>query len=238
MARRWVTYRFFEIATCKWYKKNYECLCKFSCIRSFGIEFLLSFNPSIFLSLFQFFSPSERLWQESLLRKWRNLPVWIYTQGISMLVSSWIRGRTLWKGYESKSPLEMTYMRDFFLIFNAGMTTTLSLVKVAWICLIAYCAESYLRGITRKCGDGWFLLVRFSFVSYITFFVIPWQNKSSSCKKSAILIVRYKKKYIYFLALIMEHAYKLHASLFFFYFVRRNFAIFQREVNKNYVSHY
>ena len=31
-----------------------------------------------------------------------------------MLVSSWIRGRTLWNGYESLSTLEMKYMWDFF----------------------------------------------------------------------------------------------------------------------------
>ena len=47
----------------------------------------------------------ERLWQESLL--------WIYTQGISMLVSSWIQRRILWKGYESKSTLEMNLYEIF-----------------------------------------------------------------------------------------------------------------------------
>ena len=42
------------------------------------------------------------------------MPVWIYTQGISVLVSSWIRRRILWKGYESKSTLEMNVYEIFF----------------------------------------------------------------------------------------------------------------------------
>ena len=35
-------------------QKQYECLCKFSCIRSLGIWFLLSLKLSIFLQLFRF----------------------------------------------------------------------------------------------------------------------------------------------------------------------------------------
>ena len=52
VARRWVTNWCFEIVDLE--SNNNKCLRKFSCIRSFGIKFLLSFDPSIFLSLFHF----------------------------------------------------------------------------------------------------------------------------------------------------------------------------------------
>ena len=78
-----------------------------------------------------------------------------------MFVSSWIRGRTLWKGYESKS---MTHMKDFFW----------------FLMLIWHCSLVGESGVNLShCILCWILS---DYYNEFLFVVVFWYRRKSSFK--------------------------------------------------------
>ena len=131
-------------------------------------------------------------------------------------MSSWIRGRTLWKGYESKSTLEMTYMRDFFwfsmLVWKLFFSwwkwrEFISLHKVLNLSKRKFLTRVYWAYVLFSSLTRFYILVFFYFglpacllyfFVFVLFFCLPWtfdafwwQNRGSSyvCRMLNIVTV-------------------------------------------------